>query len=95
MYSMDTTRRYWFRNGYNPNAVASVLLGGVPAIVLVLVGGVVWSGSSNAILSHAGDFSWFVGCALGFVAFTLLERVNPRIAHLDRDVEMATSGVGR
>ena len=21
MYSMDTTRRYWFRNGYNPNAV--------------------------------------------------------------------------
>ena len=39
MYSMDTTKRYWFRNGYNPNAVASVLIGGVPAIVLVLVGG--------------------------------------------------------
>jgi NCS1 family nucleobase:cation symporter-1 len=95
MYSMDTTRRYWFRNGYNPNAVASVLIGGVPAIILVLVGGVLWAGSSSAILSHAGDFSWFVGCGLGFVAFTLLERVNPRIAHLDRDVEVATSGVGR
>ena len=95
MYSMDTTKRYWFRNGYNPNAVASVLIGGVPAIVLVLVGGVAWATSDSAILSHAGDFSWFVGCGLGFAAFTLLERVNPRIAHLDRDVEVVTSGVGQ
>ena len=51
---MDTAEPYWFRNGYNPNAVASVLLGGVPTIVLVLV-----------------------GCGLGFVAFTLLERGEP------------------
>jgi nucleobase:cation symporter-1, NCS1 family len=95
MYSMDTTKRYWFRNGYNPNAVASVLIGGVPAIILVLVGGVVWAKSDSAILAHAGDFSWFVGCGLGFLAFTLLERANPRIAHLDRDVEVATTGVGQ
>ena len=96
MYSMDTTKRYWFRNGYNPNAVASVLIGGVPAIVLVLVGGVVWAGSSSAILSHAGDFSWFVGCGLGFVAFTLLERAQP--AHRRTStatLELATSGVGQ
>jgi NCS1 family nucleobase:cation symporter-1 len=92
---MDTSKRYWFRNGYNPNAVASVLIGGVPAIVLVLVGGVVWADSTSAILSHAGDFSWFVGCGLGFLAFTLLERLNPRILHLDRDLEVATSGVGQ
>ena len=92
---MDTTKRYWFRNGYNPNAVASVLIGGLPAIVLVLVGGVVWAHSSNAVLTHAGDFSWFVGCAIGFLSFTLLERLNPRIAHLERDAEVATTGVGQ
>ena len=61
----------------------------------MLVGGVVWAKSDSAILAHAGDFSWFVGCGLGFAAFTLLERAYPRIAHLDRDVEAATSGTGQ
>ena len=34
-------------------------------------------------------------CGIGFVAFTLLERVNPRILHLERDLEVATTGVGQ
>jgi NCS1 family nucleobase:cation symporter-1 len=95
MYTMSPSGRYWFRNGYNPNAVASVLVGGVPAIAVVLVGGVLWSGSSNAILSHAGDFSWFIGCGLGFLAFWLLERHSPRIAQLDTDRELAVDGAGQ
>jgi NCS1 family nucleobase:cation symporter-1 len=95
MYTMSTTGRYWFRNGYNPNAVASVLIGGLPAIALVLIGGVVWSKSSNAILAHAGDFSWFVGCGLGFLAFSMLESRSPRISNLDKDLELATNGVGQ
>jgi NCS1 family nucleobase:cation symporter-1 len=95
MYTMDTGKRYWFRNGYNPNAIASVLIAGIPAIALVLVGGVVWHGSSNAILSHAGDFSWFVGCGLGFVAFWALERARPRIGRLEEDLASATDGRGQ
>jgi NCS1 family nucleobase:cation symporter-1 len=95
LYTMSPSGRYWFRNGYNPNAVAAVLIGGVPAIAVVLVGGAVWSGSSNAILSHAGDFSWFLGCGLGFLAFWLLERRSPRITRLDSDRELAVDGAGR
>ena len=94
MYTMSPTGRYWFRNGYNPNAVAAVLIGGLPAIGTVLVGGVVWHDSSSVILSHAGDFSWFLGCGLGFAAFWLLERSRPQIRHLDRDPHLATSGTG-
>jgi NCS1 family nucleobase:cation symporter-1 len=95
MYTMSTTGRYWFRNGYNPNAVAAVLIGGLPAIAIVLIGGVAWSDSSSALLTHAGDFSWFVGCGLGYLAFIVLERRSPRIAQLDTDLEQATDGVGR
>ncbi len=95
MYTMSTAGRYWFRNGYNPNAVASVLIGGLPAITMVLIGGVVWAKSSSAILSHAGDFSWFIGCGLGFAAFWVLERRSPRIRNLETDRELAVDGVGK
>ena len=83
MYTMEPTGRYWFRNGYNPNAVAAVLIGGLPAIAVVLIGGVVWHGSDNAILSHAGDFSWFIGCGIGFVAYFLLARATGVASLLD------------
>ena len=95
MYVMDTSGRYWFRNGYNPNAVASVMIGGIPAILVVIVLGQVWHDSPNAILSHAGDFSWFIGCGLGFLAFWALERSRPRISGLDTDRELATDGSGQ
>jgi NCS1 family nucleobase:cation symporter-1 len=95
MYSMSTTGRYWFRNGYNPNAVASVLIGGLPAIAVVLIGGVVWHSSTSAILSHAGDFSWFIGCGLGFLGFFLLERSRPMIGNLDVETELAVDGALR
>ena len=32
LYTMEPTGRYWFRNGYNPNAIIAVLVGGIPAI---------------------------------------------------------------
>ena len=51
--------------------------------------------STSAILAHAGDFSWFVGCGLGFLAFSMLERRSPRIANLDIDLELATNGADK
>ncbi len=95
MYTMEPTGRYWFRNGYNPNAVLATLIGGLPAIAIVLVCGAVFSDSPNILLSHGGDFSWFVGCGLGFVAFRELERRNPQISRLDTDVESASDGTGK
>jgi NCS1 family nucleobase:cation symporter-1 len=92
MFVMNTTGRYWFRNGYNPNAVAATVIGGVPAIALVLASGVLFADSENVLLSHGGDFSWFLGCGLGFLAFWLLEKYFPRITRLEEDVELAVDG---
>ncbi len=92
MFVMTTTGRYWFRNGYNPNAVAATIIGGLPAIAMVLTAGVVFGDSENMLLSHGGDFSWFLGCGLGFVSFWLLEKYNPKITGLDVELELATDG---
>jgi nucleobase:cation symporter-1, NCS1 family len=92
MFVMNETGRYWFSKGVNPNAVWATLIGGVPAIVMVLVAGVLFAGSESVPLSHLGDFSWFVGCGLGFVSFWLLEKYSPRITRLQDDVELASNG---
>src|SRR3954464_15656016 len=70
MYTMAPTGRYWFRGGYNPNAVVAVLAAGVPTILLTL-------------FASVGDYGWFIGCALGFAVFALLERVRPMMPRLD------------
>jgi NCS1 family nucleobase:cation symporter-1 len=92
MFVMNPAGRYWFSGGWNPNAVAAVLIGGLPAIGIVLVAGTMFSKSANTLLSHGGDFSWFVGCGLGLLAFWLLEKRNPRINRLDEDHQLATDG---
>jgi len=94
MFVMTTTGRYWFRNGWNPNAVAAVIIGGIPAIAIVLISGTLFAKSDNALLSHGGDFSWFVGCGLGLLAFWLLEKNNPRITRLEENAALATDGTG-
>ena len=70
MYTMAPTGRYWFRGGYNPNAVIAVVVSGVPAILLTL-------------FASVGDYGWFIGCALGFLSFAALERARPRIPQPD------------
>ncbi len=70
MYSMSPTGRYWFRGGYNPNAVIAVVVSGVPTILL-------------SLFTSVGDYGWFIGCGLGFTSFALLERVRPMLPQLD------------
>jgi NCS1 family nucleobase:cation symporter-1 len=84
LYTRSPRGRYWFRGGYNPNALWSVAIGGVPAIAAVLIP-VAFPALNMAWIS---DYSWFIGCGAGFAAFTLLERRSPAITGLDRDVEL-------
>lgn len=98
MFTMDTTARYWFKGGYNPNAVAATLIGGIPAIVSVVLPKLLVDLGAVADTPNAtviGNFSWFLGCGLGFAAFQLLERRRPMIGNLDRDVELAVDGVDK
>ncbi|GAA3141302.1 hypothetical protein GCM10020001_075100 [Nonomuraea salmonea] len=75
MFTMDPGGRYWFSKGYNPNAVWATVAAGVPAIASVLVPK--WI--TVVELAWLADFSWFIGCGIGFVAMVLLERRVPRI----------------
>ena len=88
MYTMSTTGKYWFRNGFNPNAVLAVLIAGVPTILIAILPktfvdmGFVTAGSVLD-LQWLGNFSWFIGCGLGFVLMVVLERMAPQIPVLE------------
>jgi len=79
MYTMDPSAKYWYKGGFNPNAVITVAVTGVIAILLSLFTGV-------------GDFGWFIGCGLGFVIFALLERTRPMITVPPADEEDVSDG---
>jgi NCS1 family nucleobase:cation symporter-1 len=90
---MDPAGRYWFRNGFNPNAVIAVIAAGVPAIVSVALPKLLLDlGGTSTDATWIGNYSWFLGCGLGFVIFWWLERRRPMIGRLDTDLELATDG---
>ncbi|HEX8488870.1 MAG TPA: NCS1 family nucleobase:cation symporter-1 [Propionibacteriaceae bacterium] len=95
MFTMDTHARYWYRRGYNPNAVAATLIGGLPAIASVVLPKLLVDLGAVAPTSNItviGSFSWFIGCGLGYLAFVGLERSRPMIGHFDREPELAVDG---
>jgi NCS1 family nucleobase:cation symporter-1 len=95
MFTMSEKARYWFKNGYNPNAVAATVIGGLPAIAAVLVPSLLVSAGALSATSgwlNVGSFSWFIGCGLGYASFVLLERRRPMIRDLDRDLENVSDG---
>jgi nucleobase:cation symporter-1, NCS1 family len=93
MFTMDPGGRYWFKNGFNPNAMWSVLIGGLPAIVSVVIPHILLDlGATTIDVTWIGSYSWFLGCGLGFLAFILLERRSPMVGGLTTDLELATDG---
>lgn len=88
MYTMKPTGRYWFRNGYNPNAVNAVAISGAVSIASVLIPKVLLdTGATTINATWIGNYSWFLGCGLGYVLFWLFERKSPMIC-------LAPSGEG-
>lgn len=88
MYTMKPTGRYWFRNGYNPNAVNAVAISGAVSIASVLIPKILLdTGATTINATWIGNYSWFLGCGLGYVLFWLLERKSPMIS-------LAPSGEG-
>ncbi|MBT2512506.1 NCS1 family nucleobase:cation symporter-1 [Arthrobacter sp. ISL-30] len=80
MYTMDPKGRYWFKNGYNPNAVKAVAISGGVSIASVILPKLLLDTGATAIdATWIGNYSWFLGCALGLVIFRNLEKRNPMI----------------
>jgi NCS1 family nucleobase:cation symporter-1 len=88
LYTRSPRGRYWFRNGYNPNAIRATAIGGVPAIASVLIP----AAAPGLDVGWISDYSWFIGCGLGFLVFLILERTSPMITDLDRGMELAADG---
>ncbi|WP_082499113.1 MULTISPECIES: NCS1 family nucleobase:cation symporter-1 [unclassified Rathayibacter] len=91
LYSMSEKGRYWFSKGFNPNAVWATAIGGVPSVLSVLVPRWIEE-AGGASFTWLGDYSWFIGCGLGFVAMAVLERRSPRIGRLEDDLENVSDG---
>ncbi|MCK8672955.1 NCS1 family nucleobase:cation symporter-1 [Rhodococcus sp. HM1] len=65
LFTMSEKGAYWYRKGYNPAAVVATVVGAVVAMIPVLF--------NNAPGMHtAAQYSWFIGCGLGFVTYHLL-----------------------
>ncbi|PPG04657.1 nitrate reductase [Pseudoclavibacter sp. RFBI5] len=76
MFTMSETGAYWYRKGFNPNAAWAMVLAGAPTVAIaVLTRPLAEAGILD--LSYLADFSWFIGCGLGFALFVLFERRQP------------------
>ena len=85
MYTMDPGGKYWFRNGYNPNALKAVAISGAVSIASVIIPKLLLdTGATTVDATWLGNYSWFIGCGLGLVVFRSLEKSSPMI-NLDAD----------
>ncbi|ONI84711.1 nitrate reductase [Saccharothrix sp. ALI-22-I] len=73
LFTMSTSGKYWFRNGYNPAAIGATAVGAVIAVVPVL-----WSDGPG--MKTVAQYSWFIGMAIGLVLYTVLAPKAARAA---------------
>jgi len=62
LFTLDENGAYHYKRGYNPPAIYATVLAAVCALATVFVPGV----------KVIDDYSWFVGCGIGFVAYSVL-----------------------
>jgi NCS1 family nucleobase:cation symporter-1 len=68
MFTLDEGGEYYYSKGYNPPAVKSVVVAGLISVASVLVPR--WIGAALWI----SDYSWFIGCGVGFAAYSVLAK---------------------
>ncbi|MCM3520329.1 NCS1 family nucleobase:cation symporter-1 [Curtobacterium sp. P97] len=73
MYTKEPTARYWYRAGWNPNAMWTLLLAGAVSVASAVLP------PATGVLPWLSNYSWFIGCGLGLVVFRALERRSPRM----------------
>ena len=91
MFSMSTKGKYWFTGGYNRNGVATVVIAGVVSVACAVLPKT-FADMGAFDVTEISQYSWFIGCALGFAIFTFLERRNPQIPLLDADDPHVSDG---
>jgi len=66
LFSLDPEGAYFYQRGYNPVAIYAVAIAGAASIASVVVPKVA------DILTWLPQYSWFIGCGIGFVGYYLL-----------------------
>ncbi|MET0929541.1 MAG: NCS1 family nucleobase:cation symporter-1 [Aeromicrobium sp.] len=66
LFTLDENGEYFYTKGYNPAAVYAVVLSGAVAILSVVIP------KLADVVTWLPDYSWFLGCGLGFVSYWLL-----------------------
>jgi NCS1 family nucleobase:cation symporter-1 len=66
MFTMSEDGTYWYKKGYNPAAVIATAVAAAVAVVPVLLGG------SVVGMHTAAQYSWFIGCGIGFALYWTL-----------------------
>lgn len=82
LFTMSEEGEYWYSKGYNPAAVKAVIISGV-----ISVGSVVLPKVAD-ILTWLPSYSWFVGCAAGYVAYIVLARAQNVAGSGERPLEL-------
>jgi NCS1 family nucleobase:cation symporter-1 len=70
LYTMSHEGRYWYKGGFNPNAIIATATGAVLAALTVFI----------PALHGAANYSWFIGCGIGLLVYVVAERVSPQAA---------------
>ncbi|MEV6219339.1 NCS1 family nucleobase:cation symporter-1 [Nocardia sp. NPDC051833] len=65
LFTMSERGAYWYRKGYHPAAVVATAVGALVAVFPVLA-------NSLPGMHTAAQYSWFIGCGLGFLTYYLL-----------------------
>lgn len=88
LYTMSPEGRYWYKNGFNPNAIGATIAGAVLAASTVFI----------PPLQGAASYAWFIGCGMGLLVYCLAEKISPQATHSIRPggsaAEPAPSAVG-
>lgn len=82
MFTMNPDSTYWYRNGFNMNAVWALAYGGIFAVLSVLLPAPL-KDLVGFDITWLSNFSWFLGAGIGFFAFWILERTRPQMPLLD------------
>ncbi|MEU6138316.1 NCS1 family nucleobase:cation symporter-1 [Nocardioides sp. NPDC047086] len=74
LYTLSESGTYYYSRGTNPVAVYALLVAAAFSFASVLVP------KLGGVLTWLPDFSWFIGCGIGFVAYYALSEATTRTA---------------
>ncbi|MEH3055449.1 MAG: NCS1 family nucleobase:cation symporter-1 [Patulibacter minatonensis] len=66
LFTLSPGGEYWYQNGYNPAAVQAVVFSGFISILSVVIP------KLADVVTWLPDYSWFLGCAVGFASYYTL-----------------------